>query len=67
MTEVYPVELLTRQELSKQLRIKPDTVSDWVRRGLIPVIRVNGRVLRFDPEAVHRALMTKKEETDCGS
>ena len=60
------MELVTRTELSKQLRVRPDTVSDWVRRGLIPVIRVNDRVLRFDPEAVRQALLTKTEDNGRG-
>lgn len=60
------MELLTRTELSKQLRIKPDTVSEWVRRGLIPVIRLNERVLRFDVEAVRQALLTKTEDNGRG-
>lgn len=49
-------DLMTATELAKRLRVQPGTVSEWVRRGLIPVIRINRKVLRFDADAVLTAL-----------
>jgi excisionase family DNA binding protein len=47
---------LTAAELGERLRVQPETVRAWVRRGHIPVIRLSPRVLRFDFDAVVKAL-----------
>lgn len=57
-------ELLTAEELADRLRIRPDTVRSWSRRGLIPKITLSRKVIRFDPVAVVEAMV--KRETAKG-
>lgn len=53
-------EILTSQELSKRLKVSPATIRLWARRGTIPRIRVSAKVIRFDWQAVVRALAATK-------
>ncbi len=46
----------TAHEIGQKLGVKASTVKRWARDGLIPSLRLTGRVLRFDPKAVERAL-----------
>lgn len=54
----HPTELLTARELAKQLRVCHETIHGWARTGRIPSIRVNSKVVRFDPSAIRMALGT---------
>lgn len=47
---------LTAKQLAKQLKVSPDTVRAWARRGVIPILRISPKVVRFDPIAVLRAI-----------
>ncbi len=49
-------ELLTAEELGKRLRLRPDTIKSWARRGLIPSIRATNKTRRFDIAEVIEAL-----------
>lgn len=49
-------ELLTAQELAKRLRVSPETVRAWARRGHIPTLRLSRKALRYNLEAVLAAL-----------
>ena len=49
-------ELLTARELAKRLRVSPETVRAWARRGSIPTLRLSRKVVRYDAEAVLAAL-----------
>jgi excisionase family DNA binding protein len=51
-------ELVTARELAKRLRVSPETVRMWTRRGLIPVLRLSPKVIRYNAEAVVAALST---------
>ncbi|MFA6045976.1 MAG: helix-turn-helix domain-containing protein [Phycisphaerales bacterium] len=51
-------ELLTARELAKLLRVSPETVRDWARRGCIPTLRLSPKVIRYNAEAVLAALST---------
>ena len=54
----YP-ELLKSTELAERLNVGRQTIHDWMNKGLIkPAIR-EGRVIRFDYEAVLEALKPK--------
>lgn len=58
--------LLTREELGKLLKVKPDTVSIWVKDGTIPehtYIHV-GKTYRFDGRAVIHALKNRGKGND---
>ena len=51
-----PKELLTAVELAARLRVRPDTIRDWSRRGLIPTYRISPKVIRYDLAAVIESL-----------
>ena len=47
--------LLTKREVAELFRVSLRTVSNWMRRGIVPFIRI-GSVVRFDPDAVRKAV-----------
>lgn len=49
-------ELLTARELAKRLRVSPETVRAWARRGSIPTLRLSPKVIRYNAKAVLTAL-----------
>ncbi len=49
-------EFLTARELAKRLRVSPETVREWSRRGAIPALRLSRKVIRYDPVAVLAAV-----------
>jgi excisionase family DNA binding protein len=51
-------ELLTARELAKRLRVSPETVRAWARRGCIPMLRLSPKVIRYNAEAVLAVLST---------
>jgi len=50
--------LLTAKELAAEVRYSLDTIYDMARTGRIPVAARKGRAVRFDLQAVRRALAT---------
>lgn len=54
-------EMMTATELAKLLRLQPDTIRVWTREGIIPAIRVTGKVIRFDFAEVERALRMRSD------
>jgi excisionase family DNA binding protein len=48
--------LKTLGEMADTYRVSRQTFAKWVRLYRLPVVRVNGRVLRFDRGAVDAAL-----------
>lgn len=49
-------DLITAEELAERLRLRPSTIRRWSQDGLIPSIKLTGRVTRFDFDAVRAAL-----------
>ena len=49
-------ELLTAEEVADRLKVRPATVKAWGQKGLIPVIRLTPKVVRYDLDAVVAAL-----------
>ena len=49
-------EFLTSEELAQRLRLRPSTIKRWAQEGIIPSLRLSGKVVRFDPEDVECAL-----------
>ncbi|NUQ66950.1 MAG: helix-turn-helix domain-containing protein [Phycisphaerales bacterium] len=52
-------EYLTARELAKRLRVSPETVRAWARRGCIPTLRLSRKAVRYNLEVVLAALSTK--------
>jgi excisionase family DNA binding protein len=55
-------ELLTADELAARLRVKPDTIKQWARRGHIPTVRFSPKVVRFNLSAVLAAIERQNQE-----
>lgn len=53
------MKLLTAEELAVVLGVHPNTVLTGARSGLIPSLRMGPRVLRFDVDAVLKAMAAK--------
>ncbi len=53
-------ELLTAAELAVKLRVRPTTIREWTRDKLIPAVRITPKVIRYDPDAVMRALQAQQ-------
>lgn len=51
--------LLNVVEVAEQLKIRPSTVRSWTREGILPCIRITGRVVRYDLESVRAALVKR--------
>ncbi len=49
-------ELLTTRELAKRLRVSPETIRGWGRRGCIPTLRLSRKAIRYEMSAVLTAL-----------
>lgn len=49
-------DLVTTRELATRLRVTPDTVLSWMRKGRIPAIRLSAKVILFDVKAVVAAV-----------
>lgn len=48
--------LLTRIQLANRLNVSPFTIRNWTLSGLIPVVRLGYRTIRYDWDAVRRAM-----------
>jgi excisionase family DNA binding protein len=59
-----PSELLNAIELAKQLKVSPSTVRAWARAGRIPVLRLSRKAIRFDLDAVMRAVSSAQGVTN---
>jgi predicted site-specific integrase-resolvase len=53
------IELLTSRELGEAIRFPHRTIQRWTQEGLIPVIYIGHRTLRYDLEAVKAALLRR--------
>jgi len=60
--------LITAEQLGERLSLKPGTIKRWAQDGIIPYLRLSGKVIRFDPGEVEealkeRALQSRKEHS----
>ncbi len=58
--------LVNAVELAAALRVRPSTVRRWTREGRLPVIRISGTVLRYDPAEVECALRERAQNRKGG-
>ena len=54
-------DLLTAEQLAKRLQVKPRTVKEWLRAGIIPAARLTPKVFRYDLQQVVTALEQRQE------
>ena len=50
------LRLVNAKELATLLSLRPDRVYELARTGRIPCVRTGKRAMRFDPDAVRKAL-----------
>ena len=55
--------LVTSEELAKELNVDDRTILRWAREGKIPSVKISPRTIRFNREAVLRALEEQSEQT----
>lgn len=53
-------DLISPEELAAGMRVARVTVYQWVRRGVIPHLKLEG-VVRFDPEETDAWLKSKRQ------
>jgi predicted site-specific integrase-resolvase len=61
MSELKPIlkpssVLLTRRQVAELLAVSTESVKRYTRRGLLPSIKLNSRVIRYRPEDVQRMI-----------
>lgn len=59
-----PATLLTADELADRLRVRPATIRQWTREGLIPALRVRAKTIRYDFGEVCEAMRRQREVAD---
>lgn len=61
-------ELVTANELATRLRVRPATIRLWTREGIVPAIRITGKIIRYDPaeviETLRRQSVTRVRTTE---
>lgn len=57
-------ELLTATQVAKYLSLRPSTIKLWTRDGVIPCIRINSKIIRYDQREVDRALRARGAEVE---
>ena len=53
-------DLLNAEQLARQLGVKPRTVMQWLRDGLIPAKRLTPKVIRYNLNEVVAALQERE-------
>lgn len=56
MATTSPAPFLNPVQLADRLGVSPSTIRVWVRERRIPCLRANRKVIRFELDAVLRAL-----------
>lgn len=54
--------LITAEQMAERLNLSPGTIKRWAQSGVIPSLRLSGRVIRFDPAEVEEHLRRKAVE-----
>ena len=56
-------EVLTIEEAAARLKLKPQTVRDWLKAGRLKGVKL-GRIWRVDAEALERLLAGDEDQDD---
>ena len=63
--------LITAEQMGERLSLAAGTIKRWANEGIIPCLKLSGKVVRFDPEEVEKALRQKalqeRKERQCVS
>ena len=54
--------LETAEQVAEHVKVTPETVRRWARNGIIPSIKLSGKVVRFDMAEVESALKKRASE-----
>lgn len=54
--------LITAEQMGERLSLSAGTIKRWANEGIIPCLKLSGKVVRFDPEEVESALRQKALE-----
>ncbi len=49
-------QILTAEQVARRLSLEPSTIRRWVKKGLIPRLVLSSTVIRFEWNAVVKAL-----------
>lgn len=55
--------LITAEQMGERLSLAAGTIKRWASEGIIPCLRLSGKVVRFDPVEVEEALRKKAIES----
>jgi excisionase family DNA binding protein len=69
VTEIQQVaqSLLTIEQVAHRLALKESTIRDWLRRGILPGVKISSKEWRIDPvdlEEFERKRRTGKRNTE---
>lgn len=53
-------ELLTLKEASELLKVHPNTLRAWDKKGILPAIRISERVRRYRREDINKLMKPKR-------
>ena len=54
--ERMSAKLVTKKEIAARYSVHPKTVEKWADAGIIPVIKINRRCVRFDLDKCDKAM-----------
>ena len=57
-------ELITAAEIGERLRVRPETIRLWTLDGIIPAVRITGKVIRYDVVEVIAALRQRSQQKE---
>lgn len=57
-------DLLTADELARQLRVQPSTVRRWAQKGIIPAVRLTPKLVRYNAADVVEALTQRQRNNE---
>jgi excisionase family DNA binding protein len=55
------IQLVRPDELAKSLGVPKVTIYTWVRRGILPHIRLGVKCIRFDPDEINTWITERKK------